>query len=485
MSVKAQKINNANAIASSIISAEVVDKKSQSIAQQFAKNVSLSGFRKGKVPLAMVKQRYAKQIQQEVEQEAVRESFQEALKELKIDQGKVLGNPAITKFDRKGNEIEVEFKISIAPEVDITKLKSCVPEVKVKEPSLKQIDERLDEIAKNQAPLVEAKATAKLAREQTANIDFEGFVNGKAFEGGKAEGFDLLIGSGQFIPGFEDQLVGMKKGEEKEITVTFPEQYPAKDLAGKESTFKVKLNAIKIKDEPKLDDALAQKLLNQEDATLAMLKDQIKLQLQNEARVKLYNEELKPQMVEKILENINFDLPDLIVEQEVNVLLNNYARTLTQEEFQKFQNDSKAIEAKQKELQADAQKSVKITFIVDRAAKEFNVQVQDNEVMQTLYYEAMMSGQNPQGVLEFYQKNNLLPAVKMAMLEDKILTMLLDEKYNLATPAKEEKPKKATKSAEKPAKDKEATPKEKTSKTTKTTTKKAEGTTAKKTTKAK
>ena len=443
MSLKTQRVNDANAIASSTISAELVDKKSQAITQQFAKSVNIHGFRKGKAPVSIVKQRYAKQIQQEVEQEAVRESFQPALKDLKIEQKDVLGNPAITKFERKGEEIDVEFKISLAPKVDLSKLKSCVPDAKVKEPSLKEIDERLDEIAKAQAPLVEAKATAKLAEGDTANIDFEGFIGDKAFEGGKAEGFDLVIGSNQFIAGFEPQLIGMKKGEEKDIKVTFPENYQAKDLAGKEATFKIKLNAIKVKDEVKLDDEMAKKLLNQADATLQTLKDQIKLQLQNEARVKLYNEELKPKLVENILETIKFDLPDLIVEQEMNILLNNYARTLTQEEFEKFQNDSKAIEEKRKELEEEARKSVRITFIVDSASKEYGVQVQDNEVIQALYYEAMMAGQNPKATLEFYQKQNLLPAVKMAMLEDRILTMLLDEKINTASKSedKETKPK--------------------------------------------
>lgn len=470
MSLKTQRVNDANAIASSTISAELVDKKSQAITQQFAKSVNIHGFRKGKAPVSIVKQRYAKQIQQEVEQEAVRESFQQALKDLKIEQKDVLGNPAITKFERKGEEIDVEFKISLAPKVDLSKLKSCVPDAKVKEPSLKEIDERLDEIAKAQAPLVEAKATAKLAEGDTANIDFEGFIGDKAFEGGKAEGFDLVIGSNQFIAGFEPQLIGMKKGEEKDIKVTFPENYQAKDLAGKEATFKIKLNTIKVKDEVKLDDEMAKKLLNQADATLQTLKDQIKLQLQNEARVKLYNEELKPKLVESILETIKFDLPDLIVEQEMNILLNNYARTLTQEEFEKFQNDSKAIEEKRKELEEEARKSVRITFIVDSASKEYGVQVQDNEVIQALYYEAMMAGQNPKATLEFYQKQNLLPAVKMAMLEDRILTMLLDEKINTSSESKSEKPK-ATKAAKE---SKEGEGKSKKAPAKKTTAKKEE-----------
>ncbi|ANV98139.1 trigger factor [Helicobacter enhydrae] len=455
MSLKVERINEANAIASGVIPSQVVDKKYEEICKKYTKLVSVSGFRKGKVPLSMVKQRFGAQIQQDVEQEVVRASFQDVLKELEVNEDKILGNPSITKFEKVNQDINVEFKMSIAPKIDLSKLKSCVPSVKIKAPSLKEIDERLDEIAKHNAPLVEAKSSVKLAKDHTANIDFEGFVDGKAFDGGKAEGFDLLIGSGQFIAGFEDQLIGMKKGEEKDIEVTFPKEYPAKDLADKPAVFKVKLNAIKTKDAVVLDDALAQKLLQQEDATLSKLKEEIKQQLINEAKQQAYNQELKPKLVEKILETIHFDLPDLIVEQEMNILLNNYARTLSQEELEAFQKDSKAIESKRKEFEEEAQKSVKMTFIVDLATREFGLQIQDNEVMQTIYYEAMMSGQNPKQILEFYQKNNLLPAVKMAMLQDRFLVMLLDEKYALSVsqetaesqPAKSTEKKPKTKSS--------------------------------------
>lgn len=466
MSVTAQRINQANAIVSGKISVEILEQKSQNIAQQFAKNVKIQGFRKGKTPLSMVKQRYAKEIQQEVEQEAIRESFQEALKELNLEQAQILGNPAITKFDRNEKDIDLEFKISITPNIDLSKLKSCAPEVKIKDPSAKEIEARINEIAKGHTPLIEAKAGSKLKNGETANIDFEGFIGEKAFEGGKAEKFDLLIGSGQFIPGFEEQLIGMKKGEEKDIFVTFPTDYQAKELAGKEAKFKIKLHAIKVKGEAKIDDAFAQKVLNQADATLQTLQDQVKLQLKNEARIQLYNQEAKPQFIDQILQTIDFDLPDLIVEQEMNILLNNYARTLSPEELESFKQDAKKIEEKRKELQEEAQKSVKITFIVDAAAKEYKIQIQDNEVMQALYYEAMMAGQDPKAMLDFYQKNNLLPAVKMAMLEDRILTMLLDEKLNATQTSSEEKKTKTTDKAKTASKtEKEA------SKTTKSSTK--------------
>lgn len=441
MSVRAQAINQANVIIDGKISADILEEKSQKIAQQFAKTAKIQGFRKGKIPLSIIKSRYAKQIEQEVDQEVIRESFQEGLKELKIEQPKVLGNPTVTAFDRNENEIDLQLKVSITPNIDLSNLRSCVPDIEIKDPSSKEIDTRIQEITKNHIPLIEAKNAKKLEKGNTANIDFEGFIGEKAFDGGKTEGFDLLIGSGQFIDGFEDQIIGMKKGEERDIHVTFPDDYQAKDLAGKKAKFKVKLNAIKVNGEIQIDDAFAQKILNQADATLSTLKEQVKLQLKNEARIHLYNQEAKPKFIEKILQTLNFDLPDLIVEQEMNILLNNYARTLTPEELEAFKQDSKRIEEKRKELHDEAQKSVKITFIIDAASKEYKIQIQDNEVIQALYYEAMMAGQDPKAMLNFYQQNNLLPAVKMAMLEDRILTMLLDEKLNSAQKSQDDKKK--------------------------------------------
>lgn len=447
MSVTTQRINQANAVVSGKISAENLEQKTQNIAQQFAKNAKIQGFRKGKTPLAIIKRHYAKEIQQQVEQESIREVLSDAIKKLELDQAQILGNPAITQFDRNGEEIDFEFKLSITPQIDLSKLKSCTPEVTIKEPDSKKIDERIDEIAKNYTPLIEAKEEEALTKGQTARIDFEGFVKNKPFKGGKAEGFDLLIGGGQFIAGFEDQLIGMKKNEEKNIVVTFPNEYPVKELAGQEATFKVKLHAIKIKDEVKINDELAQKVLNQPNATIDTLKEQIALQLKNEEKIRIYNQEAKPKFVDEILQTIQFDLPELIVEQEMNILLNNYARTLDAKELESFKQDSKAIEAKQKELKEEATKSVQITFIVDAAAKAYQVQVQDNEVLQALYYEAMMGGQDPKAMLDFYQKNNLLPAVKMAMLEDRILTMLLDEKLNSTQETNKEKSTEATQEA--------------------------------------
>ena len=156
----------------------------------------------------------------------------------------LLGILLIVKFDKNEDKIDLEIKISIAPSFETDNVEKYVPEVKLKAVSKAQIDERLAEIAKSRAPLSEITENRALAKDDTANIDFEGFVDGKAFEGGKGENFNLVIGSNQLFPGFEDALIGMKKGEKRSIDVTFPENYQATHLAGKKVKFDVTLHKI-------------------------------------------------------------------------------------------------------------------------------------------------------------------------------------------------------------------------------------------------
>ncbi|MGB9801511.1 MAG: trigger factor, partial [Arcobacter sp.] len=232
-----------------------------------------------------------------------------------------------------------------------------------------------------------------------------------------------------FIPGFEEQVLGMKYEEQKDIVVTFPETYQAKNLAGKEATFKVTLHEIQEKVAAELDDEFAKKMLpNEEDATIDTLKAKIEEQMKTELMYTYYREELKPEYLDKLVENVNFALPTSVVEQEVNYALNNKVRTMTEEEIKELQENAEKVEAIRDELKADAETSVKATFIVDALAAAESVEVNDQEVTQVIYYEAMQNGQNPQDVLKQYQDAGYMPAIKMSMIEDKVLNKLFDEK---------------------------------------------------------
>lgn len=422
-----ERINEANAKASGKIAIETINKHIETLASKYAKTMKLDGFRKGKVPVRIVKERYKDSLLEESRQQSINEFFANAIKALNITEKDVIGQPLISKFEESESGIDIELRIGITPTFSVDDAISCMPKFKPEKITDKQVDERLEQLAKNRAPVVPSKAK-KLKSGHIAHIDFEGFLDGKAFDGGKAEKFDLTIGSNQFIPGFEDALIGMSVGEEKMIDVTFPENYQAPNLAGKAVQFKVKLHAIKQKDEVTIDDAFAKAILgDKEENTLATLKDQIKKDLERESKMKLYNEKLKEEALENIAKKFTFDLPENILEQEMNVLLNNEISSMKQEEIEALRGNEDKVKELREAQRPKAEMSVKVTFVVDKLAKQEKISVDDNEVFQTLYYESMMSGQNPQEVIEHYRKNNLLPAVKMAIIEDRVITHLLDK----------------------------------------------------------
>ena len=434
MELSVNKIDNANAEISATIKADEIDANIDKIAKQLSKTANVQGFRKGKVPVAIIKKMYGEKLVQDAQSEALRKVLDEGLKELGIESSAMIGEPNITKFDEKeSGDIEVTVKIALKPEIELGNYKELVEEFEKPTVSDEEVEKKLQEIAQENAELVELPKNRIAKEGHVVNIDFEGFLDGEAFEGGKAEGFDLKLGSGQFIPGFEEQLLGMKKGEEKTIKVTFPEDYGSQKLAGKETEFKIKLNAIKDKGKAEIDDELAKKLLpGQEDASVEKLKEQLKTQMENEALAKLYNEGKKAELLEKLVENISFDLPEFVVEQEIDLAVNNAARDLKEEEIKELRENSQKLKEFREQFREEAQKSVKATFIIDALAKEEGIEVGEQEIMQTIYMEALQSGQDPQKVYEQYQKSGYLPAIQMAMMEDKVLTKLLNDKIKEA-----------------------------------------------------
>ncbi|WP_297811338.1 trigger factor [uncultured Helicobacter sp.] len=429
-SLKVKSIDSANAIAQAIIPTNTLNQKLDKATKAASKNLKIDGFRKGHVPPSAIKQRYGKQLEEDAQRECVQDLLQDILKELKVEAQKLIGDPRITKFDKKNEGIEIEIEVSLTPTIPLDNLEDCVPEVKIPEVTQEDITKRLEEIANARAPLVGIEdGRRKLKDGEYAKINFEGFVNGEAFEGGKAENYLLQIGSKSFIEGFEEQLIGMKKGEEKEINVTFPENYQAQHLAGKPAVFKVKLLEIQTKGKIEIDDNFAKTLLpDEKDVSVETLKEKIKTQLQNEKKQEIYNNQLKGILIENLNKSISFDLPKSIVQQEMDLLFRNSLISLSQEEQEKIAKEPETLKAKREEQRENAEKSVRITFIIDAIAKRDKIDIPDNEVINTIYYEAMAMRQDPKAIFEYYKNNNLIPAVKMAMLEDRVLTALLDKR---------------------------------------------------------
>lgn len=403
--LKVQSIDSANAVAQATIPVDRLNQKLDKITKAASKNLKIDGFRKGHVPASAVKQRYGKQLEEDAQRECVQDLLQDILKELQVEANALIGDPRITKFDQKEEGIELEIEVSLTPSISLDKLEECIPEVKIPEVTSEDIAKRLEEIANARAPLVGIEdGRRKLKDGEYAKINFEGFIEGKAFEGGKAENYLLQIGSKSFIEGFEEQLIGMKKGEEKEINVAFPENYQAKHLAGKPAVFKVKLLEIQTKGKIEIDDNFAKTLLpDDKDANVETLKEKIKTQLQNEKKQELYNNKLKEILIENLNKNIVFDLPKSIVHQEIDLLFRNSLMSLSQEEQQKLAKEPETLKAKREEQRENAEKSVRVTFIIDAIAKRDKIEIPDNEVINTIYYEAMAMRQDPKAIFEYYK----------------------------------------------------------------------------------
>jgi trigger factor len=429
MKIKVNRINSANAEIEAEISKETINSKLEKIAKELTKTASVQGFRKGKVPVAVVKKQYGERLIQDAESEALRDVLNKGLDELEIAMSALIGEPNISKFNKSDDKIEATVKVAMRPQINLESYIEMVEEFDKPVITDKEVDERIEKIADSQAKFVDLKRKRAAKDGDSVTIDFEGSIDGELFEGGAAKEFALVLGSGQFIPGFEDQIIGMKIGEEKVVKVTFPENYGSDTLAGKDAEFKVTLHNIQEKEKVEIDDAFAEKLLaGQDDKSLENLKAQVKAQLENEAIGKLYNDELKPALLETFVANINFDLPQFVVDQEIDVALNKKAGTMSEDEIKELREDAAKLEALRESFREEAERSVKATFIIDALATAENIKVDENEVMQIVYYEAMQMGQDPKEAYDKYKEAGYLPAIQMSMVEDKVLSQILNSK---------------------------------------------------------
>jgi len=423
--LEAKKIDSANSIIKAVIENQDLEAKKDKIAKQIAKKAKIQGFRPGKVPVKLVKKMYAADIEQDAISEAVREVLDKGVKELGISE--MIAEPEVTKFDKKDDKIEVEIKVFTRPEIEIgDEYKECVPVVEVPEVTDEEVEEEIKKISQAQA---ESKVSRKriLKEGLIGVIDFTGYIDGEKMENGSAEAYPLEIGSNSFIPGFEEQLVGMKVGESKRIKVTFPENYGAKEIAGKEAEFDITLQEIQEKVPAEINDELAKKYMSKEDATLDELKEMIKESIQNRKQTEAFAPK-KEEILECLVKKYEIDLPESVVEKEVEIMINNEAGKLSPAELKELQENPEKIKELREKLLPEARDRVKLTFIIDAIAKKEGVDVSDQELTQILYYEAIMQGQNPQDVVKYYQENNLLPVIKMNLIEEKLLNKLLEDK---------------------------------------------------------
>jgi len=366
------------------------------------------------------------QLQQQAESEILTGFIEAGLNEAGINVDEILGQPGFKKYEKRDNGLYLEVSISTRPTIDTdVDYADIVPEFSMPDAAPEEVEAKLAEMAVSQGTFAAIETPRTTQNGDVTLIDFEGFVDGVAFEGGSAEKFNLKIGSNSFIPGFEEQMIGMAYGEEKTITVTFPEEYQSTDLAGKESQFKVKLHEIQEQKPRETNDAFAKSILNDEKATIDTLKSKLADQITSAALSQFYNDELKPLLIKGLLTKFDFTLPSNIVEQEIDAKVTENIQQMTQEEREAFNEDKEKFHTLRESLREESSNSIKTALIVDALAKKEGLEVDEQEILSALYYQAMMSGQDAQELVTYYKENNLMTSAKMGLTEDKLFGKML------------------------------------------------------------
>ena len=399
MSMKVEKTDKANEVKLSfVIEAQKFDEAIQKAYTKNAKYFTIPGFRKGKAPYKIVERQYGAQIfYEDAFNEVVPEIYEKELNENKIE---AVSRPDIdiTQME-KGKDLIFTAIVQTKPEVTLGKYKGI--ELKKIEYTVKEedIEHELGHMQERNARLVNVE-DRPVEKDDTVVIDFEGFVDGVAFEGGKAEEYELVIGSNTFIPGFEDQIIGMKIDEEKEINVTFPEEYFSKDLAGKEAMFKVKLHEIKKKELPTLDDEFAKDV--SEFDTLEELKKSIKekLEEQNTSRAKYETEDAA---IKAVCDNVKIEIPSGMVETETDNMIRDIEQRLMYQGLnltQYLQMMQKTEADMRKEFEEQATQTVKTKLVLEAIIKAEKIEASEDEIKEKAEEMAKNYGRDAEEMLK-------------------------------------------------------------------------------------
>ncbi|EFS8542119.1 trigger factor [Listeria monocytogenes] len=337
------------------------------------KTLNVPGFRKGKVPRQIFNQRFGEEaLYQDALDILLPEVYSAAIDEAGIDP---VDTPQVNiESMEKGETWVLTAEVTVKPEVKLGDYKGLEVEKRETELTTEELEAELKQLQERQAELV-VKEDAPAENGDTVILDFEGFKDGVAFEGGQAENHSLELGSGQFIPGFEEKLVGLKAGDEADIELTFPEEYHAEDLAGQPVVFKVKLHEIKTKEVPALDDELA-KDIDEEVETLDELKEKISKRLQ-EAKEESVAQAKQEEVIAKAVENAEVDIPHAMVHHEADHLMNHFAQDLqaqglTPELYYQFTGQTE--EAMHAQMEKDAEKRVKMNLVLEAIAEAENIE---------------------------------------------------------------------------------------------------------------
>ncbi len=365
------------------VSAERFDEALDEAFKKVVKDVSLPGFRKGRIPRNIFESRFGVEaLYQDAVDIVLPDAYAEAVEQTEIfpvDQPQI----DIEEIE-KGKDLVFVCEVTVKPEVELGEYKGIEYEDEKIEVTEEEVDEALKTLQESQAELV-LKEEGTVEEGDTVVIDFEGFIDDEPFEGGKGENHSLEIGSGQFIPGFEDQLIGKEADSETEVNVTFPEEYHAEDLAGKDAVFKVKIHEIKEKEVPELDDEFA-KDVDEDVETLAELREKKEKELLEQKETAFENKK-RETIIEKVTENATIDIPEAMIETELGNMLREFEQNLqmqgmTLENYYQFSGQSE--EELKEQMKEDAEKRVKTNLTLEAIFEEENLEVSEEAIDEEL-----------------------------------------------------------------------------------------------------
>lgn len=423
MNVKVDKQENSKVVLEFTMDKETFEKELDKAFHKNAKYFKVPGFRNGKVPRNVVEKVYGEGVLYEtVIEDNVDDEYRKAVEDNKLE---VVSKPELdVKQIGKGKDLIYTVTLFVKPEATVKKYKGLEIKKIDSKVSKKEVDAAIESDRQKNARVVSVD-DRDLQKDDISTIDFEGFVDGVAFEGGKAENFELTIGSGQFIPGFEDQLIGMKIGEEKEINVTFPKEYHAENLAGKPAMFKVKLISIKSKILPELDDEFAKDV--SEFETLADYRKDVEKKVKKQKEESAKNQK-EIAVIDKLVENTEVVIPESMIDDEVESMSNQFASNLAYQgldlkTYCMYMNTTE--EEFKKNLRPEAEKNVKLKLALDAIEKLEDIKVEAKEIDEKI--DELKKQYGSENTNDDLNKNeNVRHYMEEKIKQDKLMKIIVD-----------------------------------------------------------
>ncbi|MGM0570881.1 trigger factor [Marinobacter sp.] len=395
------------------VPAQEIDKAVEKRLQETARTVRMNGFRPGKVPYKVVKRRFGDSVRQEVVGEVMRDSYVKALEESDVSPA---GWPRFEpKTMEEGKDLEFIAVFEVLPEIELGDLSKIEVEKMVAEVTDKDIDKMIDNLRRQQATMKEVKRKSK--NKDTVTIDFKGYIDGEAFEGGEAQDHRLELGSGQMIPGFEKGIVGAKTGEDIEVEVTFPEDYHNEDLKGKPAKFEISVKKVEEPQLPELNEEFFQRFGIEADSEEAF-REEVKKNMERELKQAM-SAKVKNDVVDGLLETTEVDVPQALIDQEIDRLRN--------DAVQRFGGQMDPQQLPKEIFQDQAARRVKTGLLFQEIVKANDLKADDEKVDEKIR-EIASTYEQPEEVVTHFNSNPEQKAqIESVVLEDTVVDFVLDQ----------------------------------------------------------